>query len=608
MSSAICVGIAALALLCTTRAANGKPNILMIMTDDQDYRLGSLEYMDTVQKEIVGKGTLFDKHFVTTAQCCPSRAALLRGQQTHNTNITHVMNPGMLDTELSKLLNGIDILNYNPAPKGWDNVDVLLDPYAYSFNTVVMSKNGETPVYYEGYHQSDVIRAKVMSTLEDLTSGDEPWFYMVAPTAPHTEGIDPPVPLTRHKNDFADLIAPRSPNFNPQTQQKPSWVGALPTLNSTLVDLADTAYRARIRSLQGIDEMVHDILQYLDSKGELENTYVIYTADNGYHVGNHRALAGKGLPYIEDTNVPFIVRGPGVPANRISKTATTHIDLAPTFLDIAGVLLSSRPELFDGRSLLPDWTSSSNTTSEGNVKVDKEILNVEFWGPTGIEVLPDPSLIFNNTYKTMRIVGEEYAYLYSRWCTGETEFYDTKEDPYELTNLALDPKDEDQKVMDRLNALLLVTKSCEQDLCRDPWSVLMQNSTLPGVCSLKEAMNALYNDFFAGFPLVSFKECGQVYENGTYDMGLIQMVENELPFYPPGAENGLGQAHRKSTDNYWPVEEGDCDYKSITNTEHCGSWAQRSATLEVIEKSARILTNEELPDPNMCNMLPELTA
>lgn len=62
---------------------------------------------------------------------------------------------------MGKLLNGIDILNYAEAPKGWDNVDILVDPYAYSFNTVIMSRNGETPKYYNGYHQSDVLRAKM---------------------------------------------------------------------------------------------------------------------------------------------------------------------------------------------------------------------------------------------------------------------------------------------------------------------------------------------------------------------------------------------------------------------------------------------------------------
>lgn len=70
------------------------PNIVFIMTDDQDKRLGSLDYMPVVQRELVGKGVEFSNHYTTQALCCPSRSSLLRGQQVHNTNITNVVKPG----------------------------------------------------------------------------------------------------------------------------------------------------------------------------------------------------------------------------------------------------------------------------------------------------------------------------------------------------------------------------------------------------------------------------------------------------------------------------------------------------------------------------------
>lgn len=71
-----------------------KPNIIYLMSDDQDIRLGSMAYMDTLQKEMIAKGANFLSHHVTTAQCCPSRVGLLRGQATHNTNVTNVFAPG----------------------------------------------------------------------------------------------------------------------------------------------------------------------------------------------------------------------------------------------------------------------------------------------------------------------------------------------------------------------------------------------------------------------------------------------------------------------------------------------------------------------------------
>lgn len=71
-----------------------RPNIILILTDDQDLHLGSLKYMASVKKHLIKKGTSFLNHFTTVSQCCPSRASLLRGQHAHNTNLTHVVSPG----------------------------------------------------------------------------------------------------------------------------------------------------------------------------------------------------------------------------------------------------------------------------------------------------------------------------------------------------------------------------------------------------------------------------------------------------------------------------------------------------------------------------------
>lgn len=152
---------------------------------------------------------------------------------------------------------------------------------------------------------------------------------------------------------------------------------------------------------------------------------VIYTSDNGFHIGNHRQVGGKGLPYIEDVNIPMIIRGPGIPNNVSSTTPSTHVDMAPTFLDIAAVAEEQYPPFLDGRSLLSEWETAgkpSSKTSSG-----KEIINIEFWGRVNNAGAPDysiPSPIY--AYKTLRIVGEESSWLYSRWCDrNSTELYNT---------------------------------------------------------------------------------------------------------------------------------------------------------------------------------------
>lgn len=246
-----------------------------------------------------------------------------------------------------------------------------MDPYTYAYNTPLMSQNGQRPVLYSGYHQSDVIRAKVLARLDYLTSSADsnsyspsPFYLQIAPTSPHVaqrgdNNITNPVPLARHAQDFANATAPRTPNFNPPDTVQASrinWIGQLPLLNDTQLAYADEQFRARVRSLQGVDEILSDVIDLLDARGQLDNTYIIFTSDNGYNLGTHRAAAGKALPFAEDTNVPFLVRGPGVPAKVSSRVPGAHLDLAPTFLEIAGVDEADYPPFFDGRSLLSQWT------------------------------------------------------------------------------------------------------------------------------------------------------------------------------------------------------------------------------------------------------------
>ena len=255
-----------LASLCFTAAAK-KPNIVFILTDDQDYRLGSLNHQKVLQEQIISKGTLATQHYATISICCPSRVSLLRGQAAHNTNNTHVLKPGGgyekfqlagLDKDslphwlakaghqaeyIGKLMNGLSIRNYSPPPSGWHHIDALLDPYSYIFNTVVMSMNGERSVYYDGFHQSDVIRIKALDRLNRLIDNGEPWFLGLAPTSPHTQGPGPPVPCSRYNTSFPNATAPQTPNFNPSDEfqrQKTSWVKQLPRTTDEQIETANT--------------------------------------------------------------------------------------------------------------------------------------------------------------------------------------------------------------------------------------------------------------------------------------------------------------------------------------------------------------------------------
>ncbi|ETS73165.1 hypothetical protein PFICI_15110 [Pestalotiopsis fici W106-1] len=623
--------LASVLLAASTFAASApgnKPNIVFIFTDDQDYHHDSLEYMESLQKHLVAKGTLFTNHYATIAVCCPSRVSLMRGQAAHNTNNTQVAAPGggypkfvaagedsnylphwlvragYRAEYIGKLYNGNSLLNYSPAPKGWSHIDVLvsvvvitahindeltmmeLDPYINVHNSVVMSQNGETPVYYEGWQQTDVLRVKALARLEELTAKEDPFFLMIAPTAPHVENAtDPPTPPSRYLDKYSNLTLRYRPNFNPPDelhQKRPSWWAGLPRLNSTQLDEVQKLHQRRQEALEGVDDIIEDTIRALEQAGKLENTYIIYSTDQGYHLGSHRDV-GKCSPYIEDANIPLIVRGPGISEGQVSHLPSTVTDFAPTFLDIAGLAIGDRPPFLDGTSMLEAWEDPLNVT----IGRQKEAINVEFWGrafseiPTWTGGDSYPGVYRNNTYKTMRIVSDSYAYVYSSWCTGDIELYDSVHDPYELSNIADSTDVNYQRVKSRLNALLMVTKSCETDICRDPWSVIQPPNAAPKkISSLGDALDPAYDDFFSTFPRVTIAECVQ-----------YQFAPNEVPFYPPEAQSGLGLAFRNEPQYYeYP------DVKPIEKVPYIagGSWEQRHATFDMLVAAGRVLSANEL--------------
>ncbi|KAF3017781.1 hypothetical protein E8E14_008686 [Neopestalotiopsis sp. 37M] len=572
-------------------ATGNKPNIVFIFTDDQDYHHDSLDYMESLQEHLVAKGTLFTNHYATIAVCCPSRVSLMRGQAAHNTNNTQVAAPGggypkFVAADIGKLYNGNSLLNYSPAPKGWTHIDVLLDPYINVHNSVVMSQNGETPVYYEGWQQSDVLRVKALARLEELTAQEDPFFLMIAPTAPHVENAtDPPTPPSRYLDKYSNLTLRYRPNFNPPDelhQKRPSWWAGLPRLNSTQLDEVQRLHQRRQEALEGVDDIIEDTVRALEKAGKLDNTYIVYSTDQGYHLGSHRDV-GKCSPYIEDANIPLIVRGPGISEGQVSNLPSTVTDFAPTFLEIAGLAQDDVPPFLDGTSMLEGWKDPLNLT----IGRQKEAINVEFWGRAFTEI-PTwtggdnyPGVYRNNTYKTMRIVSDSYAYVYSSWCTGDVELYDSVQDPYELKNIANSTDANYQRVKLRLNALLLVMKSCEKDTCRDPWGVIQPPNAAPErVSSLGDALDPKYDDFFATFPPVTIAECVQ-----------YQFAPNEVPFYPPEAQDGLGLSYRNEPQYYeYP------DVQPIQKVPYIpgGSWEQRHATFDMLVADGRELSANEL--------------
>ncbi len=219
-----------------------------------------------------------------------------------------------------------------------------------------MNENG-TVVQYgadEEDYITDVLTAKAVDFINRAEANDaQPFFLTFTPTAPHADSLPngPATPAPRHAGMFAGATAPRTPSFNEaDVSDKPPPIRNFPLLTSAQIAAIDREYQTRLESLQALDEGIGRIVETLAARGELENTYIVFTSDNGYHLGQHRFLNGKFQVYEEDIRVPLIIRGPGVQAGATVEQMAVNIDLAPT---MARWGRATPDRVMDGQSLTP---------------------------------------------------------------------------------------------------------------------------------------------------------------------------------------------------------------------------------------------------------------
>ncbi|KAF9578409.1 hypothetical protein BGW38_005794 [Lunasporangiospora selenospora] len=420
---------------------------------------------------------------------------------------TWLQDAGYSNNYIGKFINGVTP-KLKRAPKGFDknHWEPLVSPGIYTFYSPLFATNDGPLEAHEGVYQPDIISDKSIAILDGLAKNKtQPFLFVISPTAPHDEVwsspggfpvFTPPVPAKRHEHLFKGAKAPRVPNFNPKVQDKVGWIGSLPRLNETQIKVIDDTYRARLQSLQATDELVERIIKRLERNGQLDNTYIVYTTDNGYHLGTHRMFSGKQTAFEEDTNIPFIIRGPGVAKGKKSNAVATHTHFPATVLHLAGLNV---PESLDAYPI--------------PVLENKAIYGKD-----------QPTEAFANAYKSVRLIGQSYNLLYTVWCTGEHEYYDLVKDPFQIKNIYHTTK---SSVLNRLDALLNVLRTCKGPTCRDPWAVIHKveneqeaekekNNKLGRhhhrrVRSLNDALSKKYDKFYSTLPKFGYKSCLDYY-------------------------------------------------------------------------------------------------
>lgn len=422
-----------------------RPNVVMVLTDDM--RKDDLRHMPHVRKLLVERGMTFRQAQSPHPLCCPARAEILSGQYAQNNGVHHNSGPyggweafdpsstiatwaqdeGYRTALHGKHLNHFE--NGSAADPGWDNFDILLEPATDYANFDFF--NGTS---YRNDYVTTRLDQRTVSDLERW-AGATPYLVMANHVAPHVwmprsargDGDDdrggrPPKVAPEHKRALPGLepAAFKAPSFNEaDMRDKEKIVRSRAGLSRSEMS---TLNLARIRSLLSVDDAVKNLVDTLRETGELDNTYIVFTSDNGYALGEHR-FTGKDRLFDEIMDVPLVVRGPGVPAGKKSDRLVSLVDLSATLTSLMDL---SPDSTLDGEDFSATLLGRKATSR-------RDTMLIQTGGKaTGVR---DPGWTYRG------VLTERYSYarrVNDRMRDGF--LYDRAQDPYELRNLIRSPR------------------------------------------------------------------------------------------------------------------------------------------------------------------------
>ena len=435
-----------------------RSNIILINLDDADVDLFADDILDAYLpniKRMAADGVSFSNCHVVTPLCGPSRVCLLRGQYAHRTGIkTNVaagpMNNGfsgayqlfknrgyekehlgvwmqragyrtmMVGKYLHGRMNPVDI-------PGWDDLYICFGgnyfaTSRYSSRYPVAERRRATKdTQYRTVVEADesiwmIQEHAKRNSQHNRDRARQPFFLYIAPLAPHKPAGKTAMLQSEYENLGTEIRLNQTPDLNePNISDKPVHL-QVARHDRDVMDSMDEEHRKRVMATKSVDDLLGRLRETLKQTGFENSTYIFFTSDHGYQLGHNRMIAKK-LPFHRNTVVPMFVVGPGIKPGKANHLLA-NIDLAPTFLEIAG---GSAPVSLDGKSWVPIWTQPDQSLPSGF----RKSLLIQNW-----EEKSQNGILIPASYASLRLSDK----IFTEWSNGEKEYYDLVDDPYQTEN------------------------------------------------------------------------------------------------------------------------------------------------------------------------------
>jgi len=400
------VGAIALLYAMTTAAPtkHQRPNIVWFLTDDQDQMLGGSfpqlngqGPMPQTQELMAQEGATAERFYIHTPICNPSRSELLSGRYFHNIKATGTPWANMHCNEtlphnhsfmrvlheeagyttgmFGKFMNAMP----KSIPPGYDawmaneggtyiaptfqlyGAEGLVPGLVNDPKAKCWGKDATGSLYgcYTGTNDPSNYTTALVGNVSSAwirkvvaEDPSRPFFAYIAPKAAH-EPFNPAPWYEGHWDAAWPKQEPRPANWNCSSESRSNHHGVIataPMLTEEAAAVVTGAFKNRWRTLMSVDDVISDTIRLCEELGVANNTYFFYSSDHGFQLGEFNILMDKRQVYEWDTRIHLLARGPGIPRGHKWAQAATQVDMAPTFLGLAGI---DRPSQFDGRSLVP---------------------------------------------------------------------------------------------------------------------------------------------------------------------------------------------------------------------------------------------------------------